>query len=200
MLSFVFFLYSSRVLNPGVWNLLSSSRRDNVVANDDVVWSRVKEWTPEDKEWAEMVRTVCGILLIPLLLPIEGPCETVERCNGCWGVDVDKAGRPRPKNAGIPLTYNQSCKKAVGLRVPHVRMVSHMWGDWGRFQQNSVKSVENGNKKPILNDVIHIFCNLKVRIRIHFEENLKTLNFTRRKVEHFLQLCLQHIRNSSKVI
>ena len=67
--------------------------------------------------------------------------------------------------------------------------VRHMSRDRGWFQQNSAKSVGTGNKKPILNDEIYIYCNLKAITRIHFEENLKTRNFTWTKVEHFLQLC-----------
>ena len=33
-------------------------------------------------------------------------------------------------------------------------------------QQISAKSAGTGNKKPILNDIIHIFCSLKALIRI----------------------------------
>ena len=36
---------------------------------------------------------------------------------------------------------------------------------------------------PNFNDLIYTFCNLKVVICIHFEENLKSRNFTRRNVD-----------------
>ena len=51
-------------------------------------------------------------------------------------------------------------------------------------QRISAKSAETRKEKPIFNDIIYMFCNLKAL----FDEKLKNWNFTRRKVEHFLQL------------
>ena len=81
----------------------------------------------------------------------------------------------------------QSCKKAAGMRVPPVRKVYHAWGHWGSFQLLTNRSVRN--KKPILKDIIYIFLQFESPNSHYFEEDLKTWNFTRRKVEHFLQLC-----------
>ena len=58
------------------------------------------------------------------------------------------------------MGFLQSCKKPAGMQVPPVRKVSTF------NQQINAKSAGTGNKKPILNDIIYVFCNLKALTRI----------------------------------
>lgn len=62
---------------------------------------------------------------MPLLLSVEGPRRTVVSCNGCWGVDVDKAGKPRPKKAGIPLIFNVKQNLVQFLRTFNINVFTN---------------------------------------------------------------------------
>ena len=70
----------------------------------------------------------------------------------------------------ITTESRQSCKEVAGMRVPPVRKVYHFVRSSRKVltfnQQISAKSARTRNKKPILNDIIYIFCNLKAVVRI----------------------------------